>query len=229
MIYEPLLDKGGAAEGIAHMTVDPSGLDTPAVYKLMIGSVVPRPIAWVSTASRAGVPNLAPFSFFTVASCEPPMVAVTFVRRGHLDSSPPKDTLANIEASGEYVVNVVPVALGEAMAKSGLVYPPDVDEFEVAGLTPVDADLVSAPRVFEAPISMECRVETMLRPGSDMIVIGRVLRFHFRNGILQENGRIDIAELNPLARLAGNYTCIQEPFAIALDANPVAPNEPGEA
>src|SRR3954453_13192509 len=132
---EPLLGERGATERNPHTTVDPDGLDALAIYKLLIGGVVPRPIAWVSTTSNVGVPNLAPFSFFTVASCEPPMVSVTFVRRGHLDSSPPKDTLANMEASGEYVVDIVPVALVEAMAKSPLVYPPAVFQFEVAALT----------------------------------------------------------------------------------------------
>jgi flavin reductase (DIM6/NTAB) family NADH-FMN oxidoreductase RutF len=208
----------GRASGV---TVDPVGLDPQSVYKLLIGSVVPRPIAWVSTTSSSGTRNLAPFSFFTIASCEPPMVSVTFVRRGHLDDAPPKDTLANIRASGEYVVNVVPVALGTSMAISALAHHPDVDEFEMAGLTAVDADLVAAPRVGEAPISMECRVESMLKPGSDVMVIGRILRFHFQEGILGENGRIDVPGLNPLARLAGTYSSIKEPFAISIDADPI--------
>ena len=148
------------------------------------------------------------------------MVSVTFVRRGHLDDSPPKDTLANIKERREYVVNVVPVPLGTAMATSALTYRPDVDEFEMAGLTAVDADLVAAPRVGEAPISMECRVESMLKPGSDVMVIGRILRFHFKEATLADNGRIDVAGLNPLARLAGTYSSIKEPFAISVDADP---------
>jgi len=218
-VSDPVLGQRGTTDCTPPVSVDPSELDTHAVYKLLIGSVVPRPIAWVSTISPAGVLNLAPFSFFTVASCEPPMVSVTFVRRGHLDASPPKDTLSNIEATGEYVVNVVAVALGDAMAKSAVVYPPDVDEFEIAGLTTAECEVVSVPRVLEAPISMECRVEAVLQPGSDVVVIGRVLRFHFREGILQDNGRVDLVGLNPLARLAGNYTCIAEPFAIAVEPN----------
>jgi flavin reductase (DIM6/NTAB) family NADH-FMN oxidoreductase RutF len=201
-------------------------LEAPAVYKLLIGSVVPRPIAWVSSLSPQGVRNLAPFSFFTVASCKPPMVSITFVRRGHLAGQPPKDTLANIEASREFVVNIVPVGLAGPMATSALRFDPDVDEFEEAGLTAVASDLVSVPRVAEAPISMECRVETTLRPGSETMVIGRVLRFHFRAGILQDNGRIDVGELDPLARLAGNYTRIGEPFSVSVDTETLPPGPP---
>ena len=214
MIGEPT-----STQDARQRAVDPGLLDAPAVYKLLIGSVVPRPIAWVSTVSPSGVLNLAPFSFFTVASCEPPMVSITFVRRGHQPDRPPKDTLANIDASHEFVVNVVPHELATAMATSALTYAPEVNEFDRAGLTASESVLVSAPRVSEAPISMECRVETVLRPGSDVIVIGRVCLFHFRPGLLEPNGRIDVASLNPLARLAGNYTRIQEPFAITVDAN----------
>jgi flavin reductase (DIM6/NTAB) family NADH-FMN oxidoreductase RutF len=219
----------GRAGSASHQIVEPDSLEATAVYKLLIGSVVPRPIAWVSSVSPEGVLNLAPFSFFTIASCEPPMVSITFVRRGHLANQPPKDTLANIEASREFVVNIVPVELSGPMATSALRFDPGVDEFEQAGLTPKAADIVGAPRVAEAPISMECRVETTLRPGSETMVIGRVLRFHFREGLLQENGRIDVEALDPLARLAGNYTRIGEPFSVSVDTETLPPGPPEQA
>lgn len=197
--------------------VDPDGLTPKEVYKLLIGSVVPRPIAWVSSRSADGVANLAPFSFFNVVSCQPPMVSVTFVRRGHSDETPDKDTLANIKATGEYAVNVVPAGLAQPMVRSSHPYEPDVDEFQRAGLTPVESDLISAPRVGEAPISMECRLETTIRPGSDTVAIGRILRFHFHPELLLENGRIDVEALDPLARLAGDYASISAPFPVPLD------------
>lgn len=202
-------------------SVDPGTLETKAVYKLLIGSIVPRPIAWVSSFDPDGVPNLAPFSFFTVVSCEPPMASVTFVRRGHRDDTADKDTLANLKASGEYAINIVPMELAAPMARSSQPYEPDVDEFARVGLTPVESDLVRAPQVLEAPISMECRLETLIRPGSDTVAIGRIVRFHFRRGILLDNGRIDIDALEPLGRLAGNYAPIGSQFHIPLD-----PDEP---
>lgn len=202
-------------------SVDPEGLDPRAVYKLLIGSIVPRPIAWVSSLSAEGIPNLAPFSFFTIVSTKPPMVSVTFVRRGHSDATPDKDTLANIKATGEYAINVVPAALAQPMARSSQPYEPDVDEFQRVGLTPVESDLIAAPRVAEAPISMECRLETTIRPGADTVAIGRILRFQFRRGLLLPNGRIDVESLDPLGRLAGDYASISTPFPIPLD-----PDEP---
>lgn len=202
-------------------SVDPEDLDPRSVYKLLIGSIVPRPIAWVSSLSADGVPNLAPFSFFTIVSTKPPMVSVTFVRRGHSDETPDKDTLANIKATGEYAVNVVAAKLAEPMARSSHPYEPEVDEFQRAGLTPVASELISAPQVAEAPISMECRLETTIRPGADTVAIGRVLRFHFRGGLLLPNGRVDVEALDPLGRLAGDYASIGSPFPILLD-----PDEP---
>jgi flavin reductase (DIM6/NTAB) family NADH-FMN oxidoreductase RutF len=202
-------------------SVDPEGLDPRAVYKLLIGSIVPRPIAWVSSLSADGIANLAPFSFFTIVSTVPPMVSVTFVRRGHSDETPDKDTLANIKATGEYAINVVPASLAQPMARSSHPYEADVDEFERVGLTPVESELIAAPQVAEAPISMECRLETTVRPGSDTVAIGRVLRFHFRGGLLLPNGRIDVETLDPLGRLAGDYASISTPFPVPLD-----PDEP---
>ncbi|HLL57197.1 MAG TPA: flavin reductase family protein [Rubrobacteraceae bacterium] len=194
------------------MIIDPSGLDPQSVYKLLIGSVVPRPIAWISTVSREGVRNLAPFSFFTVASRNPPMLCVSVGPRAS-DDAPSKDTLSNVEETGEFVINIVSLSLSNSMYESSKSHPPEADEFEKAGLTPVPCEVVGAPRVGEASVNMECLLDRAIQLGSDHLVIGRMVRFHVRDELYQ-NGRIDIAALDPLGRLAGNYTNIETIFEL---------------
>ncbi len=172
------------------MILDPSELDTNSVYKLLIGAVVPRPIAWVSSRSHGGILNLAPFSFFTVASREPP----------------------------EFVINIVSLDLANAMFESAVNHPPEVDEFARAGVTPAPCVVVKTPRVAEAKISMECTVEHMLKLGSDHLVIGRMHRYHIEDDLL-ENGRIDVQALDPLGRMAGNFTRIETLFDLPLEAD----------
>ena len=134
------------------MIIDPDMLDPRSRYKLLIGSVVPRPIAWTSTLSSKGVPNLAPFSFFTVASRNPAMLCISV---GPRVERPPdtKDTLNNIAETEEFVINIVSLPLSNAMHESSRNHPPEADEFEKAGLTPADCEVVAAPRV-EAAVSM---------------------------------------------------------------------------
>ncbi len=137
------------------MIIDPAELDTTSVYKLLSGAVVPRPIAWVSTRSRDGILNLAPYSFFTVVSRQPPMLAISIgPRTGGEDYA--KDTLTNIRDTEEFVINMVSVELANAMHESSINYPPEVDEFVRAGVTPVACEVITAPRVAESRISMEC-------------------------------------------------------------------------
>ncbi len=193
------------------MIIDPDNLDSKSVYKLLIGAVVPRPIAWTSTTSADGVSNLAPFSFFTVASRQPPTLCISVGPR--TDEEPgSKDTLANIEATGEFVVNIVSVPLSNAMHESSANHPPEADEFEKASLTPAPCEVVKAPRVGEAGVSMECVLDRVLEVGSDHLVLGRMVRFHIRDELYAENGRIDVAKLQPLGRLAGDYTKIETIF-----------------
>ena len=194
------------------MIIDPDTLDPQSRYKLLIGSVVPRPIAWTSTVSREGVYNLAPFSFFTVASRNPPMLCISMGPRA---DQPPdtKDTLSNIAEMGEFVINIVSLPLSNAMYESSRTHPPKADEFEKAGLTPAPCEVVAAPRVEEAAVSMECLLDRVLQLGTDHLVIGRMVRFHVRDE-LYENGRIDVAKLQPLGRLAGNYTKVETIFEL---------------
>jgi flavin reductase (DIM6/NTAB) family NADH-FMN oxidoreductase RutF len=192
--------------------LDPAELDPQCRYKLLIGAVVPRPVAWTSTIDLAGVRNLAPFSFFTVASRNPPMLCISV---GPRVERPPdtKDTLTNIEETGEFVINIVSLPLSNTMYESSKSHPPEADEFEKAGLTPAPCEVVAAPRVKEAGVSMECILDRVLELGTDHLVIGRMVRFHVRDE-LYENGRINVEKLQPLGRLAGNYTKVETIFEL---------------
>jgi flavin reductase (DIM6/NTAB) family NADH-FMN oxidoreductase RutF len=201
-----------AVPGEVELIIDPDSLDPQSRYKLLIGSVVPRPLAWTSTMNRKGVHNLAPFSFFTVASRNPPMLCISV---GPRTDQPPdtKDTLSNIEEMKEFVINIVSQPLWNAMYESSRTHPPEADEFEKAGLTAAGCEVVRAPRVEEAAVSMECVLERVLELGTDHLVIGRMVRFHVREE-LYENGRINVAKLQPLGRLTGNYTKIETIFEL---------------
>ncbi|WP_246945066.1 flavin reductase family protein [Bacillus pinisoli] len=188
------------------MEFNPSKLEVNQVYKLLSGSVVPRPIAWVSTISETGVLNLAPYSFFTVASRNPPMLCIS-VGPGVGDrQGTEKDTLVNIRSQKEFVINVVPTFLGNEMQKSAENVPTTVDEFELAGVTAIDSSVVKPKRVKEAPIQMECQLEQIIQLGSDHLIIGRMVRYHIEEDYYLGNYKINLDKLQPLGRLAGNYS-----------------------
>lgn len=196
------------------MIIDPSELDTHSVYKLLIGAVVPRPIAWVSSRSRDNILNLAPFSFFTVASREPPMLAISIGPRTDGEDYA-KDTLTNLRETQEFVINIVSLELANAMHETSINYPPEINEFTRAGVTAAPCEVIETPRVAEAKISMECTVEHMLRLGSDYMVIGRMHRYHVEDDLISD-GRIDVNKLDPLARMAGNFTRVDALFDLPL-------------
>lgn len=196
------------------MIVDPASTDYLNVYKLLIGAVVPRPIAFVSTISPEGALNVAPFSFFTVASSHPPVLVFTVGNRATRD--PRKDTLRNITTAREFVVNVVSEEFAEKMNLCSGDYPPEVDEFQVAGLTPVRSDLVKPPRVAESHINMECRLlytiqmSNLINGGN--LVLGEVVRFHIDDAYIS-NYRIDAGKLRAIGRMAGSsYTRTEDGF-----------------
>ena len=196
------------------MIVDPGVADHSSVYKLLIGSVVPRPIAFVSSISPEGAFNVAPFSFFTVASSNPPVLVFTVGRRATPD--PRKDTLRNITTAREFVVNIVSEEFGPKMNICAGDYPPDVDEFQLSGLTPIPSDLVKAPRVAESHINMECRlmytIEMSGLVNGGNLVLGEVLRFHIDDAYFN-NYRIDQNKLRAIGRMAGNsYTRTEDRF-----------------
>jgi flavin reductase (DIM6/NTAB) family NADH-FMN oxidoreductase RutF len=186
---------------VRKMTIDPASTPQHQVYKLLIGSVVPRPIAFVSTVSPAGVRNLAPFSFFNAICGEPPMVCFSTSFR-----EPRKDSYVNVKATGEFVVNIVSEEIAEKMNLSSGDYPYGVDEFEIAGLTAVPSDVVRPPRVLESHVNMECKLSQIIelgtRPGASLI-IGEVVRFHVDDAIV-EDFRIDPDKLRAIGRMGGN-------------------------
>jgi len=196
---------------------DTQVLAPDAMYKLMIGCVVPRPIAWVSTVDAEGVANLAPFSYFMAITHNPPTVAFSSSPRAEHTGAPgKKDTLKNVETTREFVVNLVDDALAEQMNVTSGDYPPEVDEFAQAGLTVAPSVRVKAPRVAAAPINMECQVVQIIPIGNlpSHLVIGRIVHLHLRDDVYDAaGGRIDMHRLRPVGRLAGNlYTHVHEIF-----------------
>ena len=196
------------------MTIDPSEHDYRDIYKLMVGAIVPRPVAFVSTISPDGIRNLAPFSFFTGISANPPVICFSPMIRG--SDGTRKDTLRNIEAVREFVVNLVSEEFAGQMNMCSAEFPPDVDEFEVSGLTPIASDLVKPPRVKESHINMECRllqiVDVSAKPLGGSLVIGEVLRFHIDDALF-DNYKIDPDKLHAIGRMGGpTYTRTTDRF-----------------
>ena len=186
------------------MTIDPTPEIAGNIYKLLTGAVVPRPIAFVSTLSADGVPNLAAFSFFTVVSANPPVICFSPMIRMN---GTRKDTLNNIEQTGEFVVNIVSEDFVAQMNQTAPEFPPEVNEFAVSGLTPVPSDLVKPARVKESRIQMECRLRQVVHvsgePLGGSLVLGEVVRFHFADELGIENLRIDPGKLHAIGRMGG--------------------------
>jgi len=191
------------------LDINPSELPHNEVYKLMIGSIVPRPIAWVSTIDENGLPNLAPFSFFTAVCSKPPTVVFCPGVRG--TDSGQKDTLHNIRTTGEFVINFVTEPLAEQMNITATELPAHVNEFERAGLTPQASLLVRPPRVAESPIHYECKLREIVvisdEPGGGNLVIGTVVHMHYDELVWREGNHIDLVAYQAIGRLAGAGYC----------------------
>ena len=206
-----------AASG-AMTTLVPAEQKPQDIYKLLVGSVVPRPIAFVSSMDADGVRNLAPFSFFTVASANPTIVCFCPMMRGTGSHGlqPTKDTLRNIIATREFVVNIVSEEFAVQMNACSAELSPEVDEFVVSGLTPVASDVVRPPRVGESHVQMECRLQQVIHvstePLGGSLVLGEVVRFHVSASLL-DNFRIDPEKLQAIGRMAGStYTRTRDRF-----------------
>jgi flavin reductase (DIM6/NTAB) family NADH-FMN oxidoreductase RutF len=186
------------------LAFDPRNTSPGDIYKLMVGSIVPRPIALVSSIDQSNVRNLAPFSYFTACSSNPPVVVFCPIMR----PTPPlaKDTLRNVMATREFVVNIVSEEFVDRMNATSAQVAPEVDEFELSGLTPLASDLIKPPRVAESHVQMECRllqtVQVSGEPGGGTLVLGEVLRFHVSEGMV-DNFRIDPDKLRAVGRMAG--------------------------
>jgi len=196
--------------------VDPASSSIHDIEKLLVGVILPRPIAFVSTLSLDGVANLAPFSFFTAVCPKPPVIC--FCNSIRARDGAKKDTLRNVEATGEFVVNVVSEDFAEKMVACSADYPPDVSEFAISGLTPVPSDLVKPPRVKESRVQMECRllqvVTVSTAPGGGSLVMGEVLRFHVDDSVI-DNGAVDPDKLRPIGRMGGiQYVRTTDRFAM---------------
>ena len=191
------------------LMIDPAEHQAHEIYKLMTGMIVPRPIALVSTVDREGAANLAPFSFFCgVGSVPPTLLFCPALRAGRAtDRAPRKDTLRNVEETSEFVVNVVSESMVAAANATAADVPPEVDEFQLSGLTAVPGTVVRAPRVAESPAQMECKllqvIYTSHKPGGGVIVLGEIVRFHVRAELV-DNFRVDPAGLDAVGRMAGN-------------------------
>lgn len=185
---------------------DPEQTDALAFYRLLNSVVIPRPIAWISTRSADGVDNLAPHSFFTVACTDPPVVQFTSVGR--------KDSLRNVEATREFVVNFTPEPLFEAVNATSVNAPPDVSEFDWAGVAREPSLRVAPPRVAASPVAIECVLHDTLSFGDSTVVFGRVLHVAIAEEAMRD-GRPAANLLRPLARLGGRqWTTLGEVLEI---------------
>jgi flavin reductase (DIM6/NTAB) family NADH-FMN oxidoreductase RutF len=200
---------------ISLLSIDPALMSERENYKFLIGSIIPRPIAFVTTISKEGVLNGAPFSYFNIVSSNPPMISLSIQRSGGRQ----KDTARNIIESKQFVIHIVDEQNVDKINKTAASLPPDQSEIELADLTPVESVKISVPGVKEAKVRMECTLEHTLelgdqdKPGCDFI-IGKVVQFHIESDIY-EKGRIDPGGLAAVSRLAGNnYAKIGEIFEI---------------
>ncbi|HXF49465.1 MAG TPA: flavin reductase family protein [Verrucomicrobiae bacterium] len=194
------------------MQIDPKGKEVGEIYRLMISAIVPRPIAFISTVSKSGVLNLAPFSYFMGVCSRPPTIAVSIIER----PSGPKDTANNIQDTAQFTVNIVTEEIAEKMNIASGDYPPEVDEFKMAGLTPMPSTLITPPRVAESPISMECRLVEMSKVGespyASYLTLGEVLLFHIQDE-LWADGEVDVRKLLAIGRMSGpRYTKTRDIF-----------------
>jgi flavin reductase (DIM6/NTAB) family NADH-FMN oxidoreductase RutF len=187
------------------MNARPEELPYREFYRILIGAVVPRPIAWVSTLSNGRL-NLAPFSFFNAVSAKPPLLGFCPSLRW-VDGRPaPKDTLRNIRETGEFVVNMVTFALAEAMNLTSGDYESSINEFELAKLATRPSQVVRPPQVAQSPVSFECQVERIVdfgsEPPSGSLVIGEIVCIHLEDEVLKD-GRLDGDALDLIGRMGG--------------------------
>lgn len=186
-------------------------------YNPLKACVVPRPIGWLTTISAAGVVNLAPFSFFNLLSYDPPFVL--FSAGGHEEDGGKKDSVMNVEATGEFVYNMATWAQREQMNRTALIVERGFDEMAATGLEPLPSRLVRPPRVRGSPVQFECRRHEIIvlprgKPSSEHhLVIGRVVAVHIDDAVLTADGRIDVLKMRPIARLGyKDYTSIESVF-----------------
>jgi flavin reductase (DIM6/NTAB) family NADH-FMN oxidoreductase RutF len=200
---------------LKNMVIDPASASAEQLYQLLVSSIVPRPIALVSTLSAAGHRNLAPFSFFSIASVQPPILLFCPQRRP--DGSE-KDTLKNIRDTGEFVVNIVSDHFAAQMNQTAKFVAPEVEEWSLSGLTPVASQLVKPPYVAESKVHFECRLREIIdlgaTAGSGAIVLGLVVRLYAEDAVM-DGVEVNADRLDAVGRLGGaDYSRIRERFAL---------------
>jgi flavin reductase (DIM6/NTAB) family NADH-FMN oxidoreductase RutF len=198
------------------MTFDPNELEASAIYKLLTGTIIPRPIGWISSISEDGINNLAPFSYFNMLGDDPPHVMFSTRR----DNNKNKDTLNNVLTTKQFVVNMVTEDIVEQMNTTSQAVESDVDEFELANLTPIASKLIKPMRVKESPIHFECELVHHYfledhKQGGACVLIGKIIMMHYDERMLLDNFKINLENYKPVSRLAGsNYSKIGEMFSI---------------
>jgi len=198
------------------MQFDPQELEQSAIYKLLTGAVIPRPIGWISSISEDGILNLAPFSFFNAVGDDPPHVMFSTVRGNNTN----KDTLNNVLATKQFVVNMVTEENVEKMNTTSQSLSANESEFELASLTPIPSVKIKPPRVKESPITMECELVHHYslenhKFGGATIIVGKIVMFHIDESVLLDGYKINLETYKPVARLAGsNYSKLGEIFSI---------------
>lgn len=219
---------------MSFLSIDPLTTPQKDLHQFILGTVAPRPIAFVSTLDENGVPNLAPYSFFNAFSSNPPIVVFSSNRRGTDNTT--KDTLHNVRETGECVINAVNYNIVRQMAVASVDFPSEVSEFEKTGLTPIPSDLVKAFRVKESPAQMECKVKDIItlgeKGGAGHLIICEVVRIHVAEDVLTDRNRIDPDKMDLMGRMGRAYyvrcsgpaihTIVQEynPVTIGYDALP---------
>ncbi len=198
------------------MQFDPQNIEQKSIYKLLTGIVIPRPIGWISSISEEGITNLAPFSYFNAVGDDPPHIMFS---AGHGQNAN-KDTLNNVLATKQFVVNMVTEELVEQMNSTAQKIPSHESEFDHAGLTPIPSLKIKPPRVKESPIAMECELVHHYtlensKFGGSTILVGRIVMFHIADNMLLDDFKINLEMYKPIARLAGsNYSKLGELFAV---------------
>jgi flavin reductase (DIM6/NTAB) family NADH-FMN oxidoreductase RutF len=188
-------------------TFIPGEIPVVKLHQLLLGSVAPRPIAWVSTIDENGTPNLSPFSFFNVFSANPPIAIFSPARRGRDNTT--KHTYENVKRVPECVINIVNYSLVQQCSLSSVEYAAGVNEFIKSGVTELASEAVRVPRVAESPIQLECKVKEVIELGTEggagNLVVCEIVRVHINDSILDENGRIDMLKADLVARAGGDY------------------------
>lgn len=190
-------------------TLHPADVPVPERHQLLLGTIGPRPIAFASTVDENGVANLAPYSFFNVFSSNPPTLVFSSNRK--VKDNATKDTLHNVQATGEVVINVVNYTMLRQMTLASIEYPPGVNEFEKAGFTPLKSELVQPSRVAESPAQYECKVKQIIPLGTEggagHLIICEAVLMHFSEEIFDEQGKIDPQRVDLMARMGRAFYC----------------------